>query len=116
MRFGSVTGPWSPPPAILKNLRAVPADTECAWTGPEQAEQTVRWAEEVGLLNDRAYAAALVRHALKVDADEGAAISTLQASDLGAPVYESIGYKKVSRIQTWINPPRIPALASKEAD
>ena len=74
---------------------------------------------EVGVLRKhrrRGIAAALVRHALKEAAGEGAAISTLQASDLGAPVYESLGYKKVSRIQTWINPPRIPALASKEAD
>ena len=74
---------------------------------------------EVGVLHKhrrRGIAAALVRHALKDAADEGASVSTLQASDLGAPVYESIGYKKVSRIQTWINPPRIPALASKEAD
>ena len=74
---------------------------------------------EVGVLHEhrrRGIAAALVRHALKNAADEGAPISTLQASDLGVPVYESIGYRKVSRIQTWINPPRIPALASKEAD
>ena len=74
---------------------------------------------EVGVLHKhrrRGIAAALVRHALKVAADEGAAISTLQASDLGLPVYESLGYKKVSRIRTWINPPRIPALAAKEAD
>ena len=28
----------------------------------EQIEETVRWAGEIGLLNDRAYAAALVRH------------------------------------------------------
>ena len=28
----------------------------------EQAEETVRWAGEIGLLNDRAYAAALVRY------------------------------------------------------
>ena len=28
----------------------------------ELEEETVRWAEEIGLLNDRAYAAALVRH------------------------------------------------------
>ena len=30
--------------------------------GEAQIEETVRWAEEIGLLNDRAYAAALVRH------------------------------------------------------
>lgn len=74
---------------------------------------------EVGVLRKhrgRGIAAALVRYALKEAADSGAVISTLQASDLGTPVYESLGYKKVSRIQTWINPPRIPALASKEAD
>ena len=74
---------------------------------------------EVGVLRKhrrRGIAAALVRHALKEAADQGATISTLQASDLGAPVYESLGFKKVSGIQTWINPPRIPALASKEAD
>lgn len=29
---------------------------------PKQAAEVVRWAEEIGLLNDRAYASALVRH------------------------------------------------------
>ena len=73
---------------------------------------------EVGVLpghRRKGIAAALVRHALEEAAAQGASLSTLQASDPGVPVYETLGYKKVSRIQTWFNPPRIPAL-SKTAE
>ena len=69
---------------------------------------------EVGVLPEhrrRGIAATLVSHALREAAASGAVISTLQASDLGVPVYKTLGYQEVSRIQTWINPRRIPALA-----
>ena len=69
---------------------------------------------EVGVLPEhrrRGIAAALVSHALHEAAASGAVISSLQASVLGEPMYKTLGYQEVSRIQTWINPRRIPALA-----
>ena len=66
---------------------------------------------EVSVLQEyrrRGIAAVLVRHALQQAASDGAAFATLQASPLGKPLYETLGFREVSRIQTWICPRKIP--------
>ena len=66
---------------------------------------------EVGVFKEyrrRGIAAAMVRHALCQAVSGGAAFSTLQASPTGKPLYESLGFREVSRIQTWICPRKIP--------
>ena len=66
---------------------------------------------EVGVFKEyrrRGIAAALVRHALQQAVSDGAAFSTLQASPMGKPLYEALGFREVSRIQTWICPRKIP--------
>lgn len=65
---------------------------------------------EVGVLKEyrgRGIAAALVRHALRQAVSDGAAISTLQASPVGKPLYASLGYSEVSTIQNWICPRKL---------
>ncbi|MBR2561024.1 MAG: GNAT family N-acetyltransferase, partial [Eubacterium sp.] len=65
---------------------------------------------EVGVFKEhrgKGIAKALVYHALRQAISDGAAISTLQASPAGKPLYASMGYTEVSTIQNWICPRKL---------
>jgi GNAT superfamily N-acetyltransferase len=49
----------------------------------------------------RGLAGALMRHALVDARERGRTTSTLQATDLGRPVYERIGYRSLGEIELW---------------
>jgi GNAT superfamily N-acetyltransferase len=49
----------------------------------------------------RGLAGALMGHALADARDRGRTTSTLQATDLGRPVYERLGYRSLGEIQMW---------------
>jgi ribosomal protein S18 acetylase RimI-like enzyme len=47
------------------------------------------------------YAAALMGHALADGRERGRTTSTLQATDMGRPIYERLGYRSLGEIQMW---------------
>jgi GNAT superfamily N-acetyltransferase len=47
------------------------------------------------------YAAALMGHALADGRERGRTTSTLQATDMGRPIYERLGYRSLGEIQLW---------------
>ena len=49
----------------------------------------------------RGLATALMAHALADARERGRTTSTLQATDLGRPVYERLGYRSLGEIQMW---------------
>jgi len=49
----------------------------------------------------RGFAGALMAHALADARERGRTTSTLQATDLGRPVYERLGYRSIGEIQMW---------------
>jgi GNAT superfamily N-acetyltransferase len=49
----------------------------------------------------RGHASALMAHALADARERGRTTSTLQATDLGRPVYERLGYRSLGEIQLW---------------
>jgi GNAT superfamily N-acetyltransferase len=49
----------------------------------------------------RGLASALMRHAMADARERGHTTSTLQATDLGRPVYERMGYRSLGEIQMW---------------
>jgi GNAT superfamily N-acetyltransferase len=49
----------------------------------------------------RGLASALMAHALADARERGRTTSTLQATDLGRPVYERLGYRSLGEIQLW---------------
>jgi GNAT superfamily N-acetyltransferase len=49
----------------------------------------------------RGFASALMAHALADGRERGRTTSTLQATDLGRPVYERLGYRSLGEIQMW---------------
>ena len=49
----------------------------------------------------RGYAGALMAHAMADARERGRTTSTLQATDLGRPVYERLGYRSLGEIQMW---------------
>lgn len=49
----------------------------------------------------KGYARALMGHALADGRERGRTTSTLQATDLGRPIYERLGYRSLGEIQMW---------------
>jgi ribosomal protein S18 acetylase RimI-like enzyme len=49
----------------------------------------------------RGLATALLAHAMADARERGRTTSTLQATDLGRPVYERLGYRSLGEIQMW---------------
>jgi GNAT superfamily N-acetyltransferase len=49
----------------------------------------------------RGYAGALMGHAMADARERGRTTSTLQATDLGRPVYDRLGYRSLGEIQLW---------------
>jgi GNAT superfamily N-acetyltransferase len=49
----------------------------------------------------KGYAGALMGHALADGRERGRTTSTLQATDMGRPVYERLGYRSLGEIQLW---------------
>ena len=64
---------------------------------------------EVGMLDEfrgKGYAKLLLDTALVEGKRLGAEYASLQASDLGRPLYERLGFEVVSKIETYIKPPK----------
>ena len=60
---------------------------------------------EVGTLEayrGRGFAKALLQHAFAIAKEKGCAYATLQASPMGQPVYENLGFEDVGTINTWL--------------
>lgn len=60
---------------------------------------------EVGTLEayrGRGIASSLLNYAVSIAKEKGCKYATLQASPLGAPLYESLGYEAVGEVHTWL--------------
>ena len=49
----------------------------------------------------RALAPGLMRRALAAGREDGAEVTTLQATKLGRPVYEKLGYRALGAVEMW---------------
>ena len=52
----------------------------------------------------RGFGEAMTRHAIDEGAKAGCRISTLQASEMGQPIYERMGFRTVTRYKTFVRP------------
>ena len=63
---------------------------------------------EVGTLESyrgRGIAASLMNCAMAIAKEKGCKYATLQASPMGAPLYEKLGFEAVGEVHTWLVPP-----------
>jgi GNAT superfamily N-acetyltransferase len=59
------------------------------------------WVATVPEARGRGLAAGLMRHALADGRERGCGVTTLQATKLGRPVYERLGYKGFGAVEMW---------------
>ena len=72
-------------------------------------DASVWWVATVPEARGRGLAAGLMRRALTDRRERGCEVTTLQATGLGRPVYERLGYRSLGTIEMWerrVRPPR----------
>jgi GNAT superfamily N-acetyltransferase len=62
---------------------------------------SIYWVATIPEARGRGLAQGLMRRALAEGRDRGCDVSTLQATKLGRPVYERMGYRSFGEIQMW---------------
>ncbi|HEY1357660.1 MAG TPA: GNAT family N-acetyltransferase [Thermoleophilaceae bacterium] len=75
--------------------------TACVASMDLDGDCSIWWVATVPQARGRGLAAGLMRQALADGRDRGCDVSTLQATKLGRPVYERLGYRAFGEIQMW---------------
>jgi GNAT superfamily N-acetyltransferase len=70
-------------------------------TNDHDGDCSVWWVATVPEARGRGLAAGLMRRALADGRNRGCEVSTLQATKLGAPVYERLGYRGFGAVEMW---------------
>ena len=89
----------SPGEAYVGRVDGTPA--ACVVTNDHEGDCSVWWVAVAPEARGRGLAAGLMRRALHAGRERGCEISTLQATKLGQPVYERLGYRRLGAIEMW---------------
>ena len=73
----------------------------CLGVWPRESDAIVIWVATLPEARGRKIASRLLAHALRQARGDGLETTTLQASKLGAPVYERLGYRDFGAAQMW---------------
>lgn len=97
------SGIGSPPEGTFRFFRAhLDGETACVvGTADLDGDCGVYWVATLPQARGRGLTTRLMGVALAEGRERGCDISTLQATKLGAPVYERLGYRDVGTIQMW---------------
>ena len=92
-------GPADPAHAYVAHVDGEPA--ACVLSLDLDGDCSIWWVATVPEARGHGLAAGLMRHALADGRARGCEVSTLQATKLGRPVYERLGYRAFGDIQMW---------------
>ena len=70
-------------------------------THDHEGDSSVWWVATLPEVRGRGLAAGLMRRALAASRKRGCEVTTLQATKLGRPVYERLGYRSLGAIEMW---------------
>jgi GNAT superfamily N-acetyltransferase len=99
--FGPVISTLPPDEVHAYGARA-DGDTVAVMIAVDSAENTeIAWVATLPEARGRGLATALMRRALWDSRERGNRTATLQATKLGAPVYERVGFRDVGELQMW---------------
>jgi GNAT superfamily N-acetyltransferase len=92
-------GPANPARVYIARFGGEPAVTVA--THDHEGDCSVWWVATVPEARGRGLAGGLMRRALADGRDRGCEVTTLQATKLGAPVYQRLGYRSIGTIEMW---------------
>jgi ribosomal protein S18 acetylase RimI-like enzyme len=91
-----------PPDQVHAYGARADGDTVAVMIAVDSAENTeIAWVATLPEARGRGLATALMRRALWDSRERGNRTATLQATKLGAPVYERVGFRDVGELQMW---------------
>jgi GNAT superfamily N-acetyltransferase len=92
-------GPLDPDHVYIARVDGRPAASVV--TQDHDGDCSVWWVASVPEARGRGLAAGLMRRALADGRERGCEVTTLQATKLGRPVYERLGYRALGAIEMW---------------
>jgi GNAT superfamily N-acetyltransferase len=92
-------GPLDAAHAYIARLHGEPAAS--VLTSDHDGDCSVWWVAVTPEARGHGLAGGLMRRALQAGRDRGCDVSTLQATKLGQPVYERLGYRGLGAIEMW---------------
>jgi len=92
-------GPLDPASAYIARLDGRPAASVV--TSDHEGDCAIWWVAVTPEARGRGFASGLIRRALAAARERGCDISTLQATKMGRPVYERLGYRGLGPIEMW---------------
>jgi GNAT superfamily N-acetyltransferase len=99
--FAAMLGEGPADPAHAYVARVDGEAAACVGTFDHDGDCSVYWVAVVPEARGRGLAAGLMRRALVDGRERGCAVSTLQATKLGQPVYERLGYRAFGTFEMW---------------
>ncbi|HEY8583633.1 MAG TPA: GNAT family N-acetyltransferase [Capillimicrobium sp.] len=88
-------------PAMLWVARVGGAPAACAVVRPHEGDAEVFWVAVAPEARGRGLAGALMRRSLAAARDAGCTTASLEATKLGLPVYERMGFRSLGRFGMW---------------
>lgn len=92
-------GPGDPDSVYIARVDGEPAASTVSWN--HGGDCSIWWVATVPEARGRGLAPGLMRRALAAGRDSGCEVTTLQATKLGQPVYEKLGYRGLAAIEMW---------------
>jgi ribosomal protein S18 acetylase RimI-like enzyme len=99
--FQRMLGTGAANPAFTYVARLDGEAVASVMTNDREGDCSVWWVATVPEARGRGLAAGLMRRALADGRERGCEITTLQATKLGQPVYERLGYRSFGSIEMW---------------
>ena len=93
------TGPADPSHTYVARVDGRPAASVVSHD--HEGDCSIWWVATIPEARGRGLAPALMRRALADGKARGCEVTTLQATKLGQPVYERLGYRNLGEIQMW---------------
>jgi ribosomal protein S18 acetylase RimI-like enzyme len=107
--FQRMMGEGAADPAVTYIARVNGTPAASVVTNDHGGDCSVWWVATVPEARGRGLAPGLMRRALADGRERGAEVTTLQATKLGRPVYERLGYRSIGAIEMWERRREAPA-------
>lgn len=99
--FARMTGSGAADPQHIHVAHAESGPASVVGTQDLGGDCSVYYVATIPSARGRGLASGLMRRALAAGRERGCDVSTLEATQMGAPVYERLGYRTLGRLEMW---------------